>query len=61
MIAWATEIKVRAERRAGELLQQTQKAKRGPDKHGSGQRSQRATSEAKTLSEIGINKSQSSR
>ncbi len=35
--------------------------KRGPDKNGSGQRSQRTTSDAKTLSEMDISKDQSSR
>ncbi len=58
---WACEIRLRAERKAGQLLAKMEKAKRGPDKNGSGQRSRRATSDAKTLSEMAISKDQSSR
>ena len=55
----ACEIRLRAERKAGQLLSKREKANRGPDKTGQG--SQRATSDARTLSEHGISKDQSSR
>lgn len=57
----ACEIRLRAERKAGQLLAERGKPKRGPDKNGSGLRSQRsddATSE--TISNLGISKQQSS-
>jgi len=60
LLEHATEIRKRAEIRAGELLSEMEKAKRGPDK-GTTQRSQRATSEVKTLSDLGVSKTQSSR
>ena len=53
------EIRVRAERKAGKLLANMEKAKRGPDK--SGQGSQRGTAENKALSDLGISKNQSSK
>jgi N6-adenosine-specific RNA methylase IME4 len=58
LIDHATDIRIRAEIRAGELLAETERAKRGPDK-GTEQRSQRATSDAPTLAELGITKTQS--
>lgn len=57
MIAWVTEIKVRAERRAGQLLAEMPKAK-GELKNSSRSHDSTAT---KTLSEIGITKNESSR
>ena len=54
----ACEIRLRAERKCGQLLQEREKAKRGPDK-ATGQRSQRQTS-VSTLTDLGISKSQSS-
>ena len=57
----ACEIRLRAERKAGELLSKMEKAPRGPDKNGSGQRSQRGTSDIPTLPELGISKQQSHR
>ena len=56
------EIRVRAERQCGIMLAQMGKAKRGPDKSGSGQRSQRCTSDSiKTLDEMNITPNQSSK
>ena len=56
----AIEIRLRAERKVGQLLARTEKAKRGPDK-ATGQRSQRTTSDdAPTLADLGITKDQSS-
>jgi hypothetical protein len=55
----AIEIRIRAERRCGELLAEGEKVRRGPDN--SGQGSQRATSDARTLADLGISKGQSSR
>lgn len=55
MIEWTTEIRVRAERRAGQML--AEMPKQGPGEY---QRSQAATV-APTLSEIGISKTDSSR
>jgi hypothetical protein len=66
------QIRMRAQRKAGELVKAMEKAKRGPDAGGQG--SQRVTSEAfheevvrlshkpppKTLAELGISKQQSS-
>lgn len=62
----ACEIRIRAERRAGEILRDMDKAKGvqmdGRDESGSFRRSQDATTEKpKTLSDLGINKTQSSR
>jgi hypothetical protein len=54
----ACEIRLRAERKCGELLREREKAKRGPDKD-TGQRSQRSTS-VETLADLGITKDQSS-
>lgn len=56
----ACEIRLRAERRCGQLLAESEKAKRGPDKH-TGQASQRDRSDQKTLSDLGISYTQSSR
>jgi hypothetical protein len=55
----ACEIRLRAERKAGQLLRAMEKAKRGPGK-GTTQRSQRLTFEAATLSDLGISKQQAS-
>jgi hypothetical protein len=63
MIQWATEIKVRAERKAGELLSAMEKSQgskfngRAPD--GSVRRSHDDT--AQTLADVGVSKVQSSR
>jgi hypothetical protein len=63
LILWATEIKVRAERKAGEMLSGMEKSKgskfngRAPD--GSVRRSHDGT--AATLADIGVSKVQSSR
>lgn len=57
LIAWATEIKVRAERKAGELLAQMEKAKGGDPtlyQHARGDR-------PATLAEIGLTQNDSSR
>ena len=56
MIIWATEIKIRAERRTGELLRDTAKAKQRntggkPSPHGNG---------LHTLNKIGVSRRQSS-
>lgn len=63
LVAWATEIKVRAERRAGEMLAEMRvngsRADRS-DNLKTGPKSHDATS-GKTLEELGINKTQSSR
>lgn len=65
MISWATEIKVRAERRWGQLRLESEKAKgvrfNGRDDQGKPRRSHDETAEAPTLVELGISKSQSSR
>jgi hypothetical protein len=61
LIDQATEIRLRAERRAGELLRDAEKAKpRGSNQHKHKDRSHAAT-DPPTLAELGINKSQSSR
>jgi hypothetical protein len=55
----ACEIRLRAERRAGKLLAEREKAKRGPDKNGRG--SQRQTSHdatPETLGSLGITRDQ---
>lgn len=57
MIEWATEIKVRAERRAGQMLAEMPK---NPGKLANSSRSHDATT-TKTLEEIGVSKTQSSR
>ncbi len=56
----AVELRVRAERKTGQILQVSDKAKRGPDK-GTRQRSQRTTSETQDLASLGITKDQSSK
>lgn len=70
LILWATEIKVRAERRAGEMLRTTaQTGERAGKVDGGiraaqerwGSKSDAATSNPPTLSEMGISKDQSSR
>ncbi len=59
MVEWATEIKVRAERRAGQILSDMPKALGGRPAEN---RSYDATSfSSKTLSDIGVTKDQSSR
>jgi len=61
MVAWVTEIKVRAERRAGQLLAEMPKAK-GTRGTGSNQHEVRSyDTTAPTLSEMGITKDESSR
>ena len=55
LVEWATEIKVRAERRAGQMLAEM------PMNTGAATRSHDATALPKTLGEIGISKTQSSR
>lgn len=57
LVEWATEIKVRAERKAGQMLAEMPK---NPGKLNNSSRSHDATT-IKTLSELGINKTQSSR
>lgn len=59
LIEWATELKVRAERKAGQLLAEMPKAT-GTLLSGNSPRSHDATT-ANTLEDMGINKSQSSR
>lgn len=68
MVNDAVEIKVRAERRAGEMLKEGAKkgdrVKRGKNKtsrNSASQKSHDATSDTPTLAEIGISKTQSSR
>jgi hypothetical protein len=59
LIEWAREIKLRAERRAGQLLAEMDKATaRGSNQHE--QRSRNAT-DPPTLANLGITKTQSSR
>lgn len=57
LILWATEIKVRAERRAGEMLNQS----RSSGERAASGGSLRKESNVATLSDIGISKDQSSR
>lgn len=57
LVEWATEIKVRAERKAGQMLADMPK---NPGQLNNSSRSHDATA-TKTLSELGINKTQSSR
>lgn len=63
LIAWATEIKIRAERKCGEMLKEG--AKNGErataGKNQGARSSQPATNSQKTLSDIGISRDQSSR
>ena len=56
----ACEIRLRAQRKCGELLRDRDKAKRGPSTE-TGQGSQRARSDAQPLAELGISHDQSSR
>ena len=56
----ACEIRLRAERRAGQLLAERDKAKGGGDQRAE-QRSHAATGAPETLAELGISKTQSSR
>jgi hypothetical protein len=59
LIDQATEIRLRAERRAGELLRETEKARpRGSNQH---QDRSRAATDPPTLAQLGINKTQSSK
>lgn len=55
MVEWATEIKVRAERKAGQMLAEMEKNK------GAATRSHDSTALPKTLSELDISKNESSR
>ena len=57
LIAWATEIKVRAERRCGQLLRDTAQRGERAKQHDDRYRESRPA----TLADLGINKSQSSR
>lgn len=57
LILWATEIKVRAERRAGEMLKHSRES---GERAGSGG-SLRKESQVSTLSDIGVSKDQSAR
>jgi hypothetical protein len=58
LIDQATEIKLRAERRAGELLREAERAKpRGSNQH---KDRSRAATDPPTLAELGVSKSQSS-
>jgi len=56
----AIKIRLRTERRGGQILRLKEKAKRGsdkqPNKNGKSQRSQRSTSETKTLKQMGRTK-----
>lgn len=67
MIAWATEIKIRAERKAGEMLRQSAelgtRATKNQGGTGSNQHKQvsRDTTPAPTLSDLNISRDQSSR
>lgn len=58
LIQYATEIKVRAERRCGELLARTEKHEGGRP---AANRSNDATSSAPTLAQMGLTKDESSR
>lgn len=58
LIQYATEIKVRAERKCGELLAQTEKRNGG---HAMKARSNDATEVPPTLADMGLSKSESSR
>lgn len=58
LIEYATEIKVRAERRCGELLTKAERAKAGDNQH---TRSSHDTSTKPTLRDIGLTPDQSSR
>jgi len=57
LVEWATEIKVRAERRAGEMLREMEK---NPGTRAAGSRMMRPP-DTPTLEQLGINKAQSSR
>jgi len=59
LLQWATEIKVRAERRAGEIMRDMEKAKGGrPEITGS---TMLPVNSTPTLSDMGISKNESSR
>lgn len=58
LLAWVTEIKVRAERKAGEMLAAMQKQNGG---HASKARSRSTTELPPTLESLGVSKDQSSR
>jgi hypothetical protein len=58
MVEWATEIKVRAERRAGQLLKET--AERG-ERATRGVNVERYDIEKPTLSDLGISRDQSNK
>lgn len=58
LVQWATEIKVRAERRAGQMLAEMPKQNGG---HAAKARSHDVTEVPKTLADIGITKNESSR
>lgn len=58
MIQWATEIKVRAERRCGEMLRETHRAHAGENQHS---RSSNDATTSPTLADMGLTRDQSSR
>lgn len=60
LVQWATEIKVRAERKCGEMLRSSEKAKGGKPMQ-ERYRSCDTTSNGATLADMGISKDQSSR
>lgn len=62
MVQWATEIKVRAERRCGEMLRDSvDTGQRDPGGRGRRIESHDATQRPPTLSDLGITRDQSSR
>lgn len=62
LVQWATEIKVRAERKAGELLRAAaERGERDPGGRTKAIESQRETQSLKTLADIGVTNTQSSR
>ena len=61
LVQWATEIKVRAERRAGQMLAEMPKAVGTKGQFAGGHTMVPPAAEAKTLADIGITKNESSR
>ena len=62
LIQWATDIKVRAERKAGEMLRDSAaRGERDPGGRTKAIESQRATQQVKTLADLGVTNTQSSR
>ena len=61
LIAWATEIKVRAERRAGELLKEMPLHQPGPGRGKTGNKKRSSSNDSfSSLKDLGISKDQSS-